>query len=141
MSSDQRTSREGEALSNWMAWMQTNAMEQRCSSCSTTGAASLETERPNQVWPADFKGQFKTRDSRYCYPLTVTDHFGRTILLCKGLPSVRTEGAKPAFRRLFREVGLPEAIRTDNGVPFASKAIHGLCELKRETMCPPASNP
>lgn len=93
------------------------------------GAAPLETERPNQVWPADFKGQFKTRDSRYCYPLTVTDHFSRTILLCKGLSSVRTEGAKPAFRRLFREVGLPEAIRTDNGVPFASRAIHGLCDL------------
>jgi transposase InsO family protein len=93
------------------------------------GAAALATERPNQVWPADFKGQFKTRDGRYCYPLTVTDHYSRTLLLCKGLPSVKTEGAKPAFRRLFQEVGLPEAIRSDNGVPFASTGIHGLCEL------------
>jgi transposase InsO family protein len=93
------------------------------------GAAALTTERPNQVWPADFKGQFKTQDGRYCYPLTVSDHFSRWLLLCKGLPSVKTEGAKPAFRRLFEEVGLPEAIRTDNGVPFASTGIHGLCEL------------
>ena len=93
------------------------------------GAAPLETERPNQVWPADFKGQFKTRDGKYCYPLTVTDHYSRKLLVCQGLLSVRTEGAKPVFRRLFREVGLPEAIRTDNGAPFASTGIHGLCEL------------
>jgi transposase InsO family protein len=93
------------------------------------GAAPLETVRPNQVWPADFKGQFKTRDGRYCFPLTVTDHFSRSLLLCKGLPSVRTEGAKPAFRRLFQQIGLPEAIRTDNGAPFASTGIHGLCEM------------
>ena len=93
------------------------------------GAAPLETERPNQVWPADFKGQFKTRDAKYCYPLTVTDHFSRKLLVCRALLSVRTEGAKPAFLRLFREVGLPEAIRTDNGAPFASTGIHGLCEL------------
>jgi transposase InsO family protein len=93
------------------------------------GAAPLETERPNQVWPADFKGQFKTRDGKYCYPLTVTDHYSRKLLVCRGLPSVRTEGAKPVFRRLFRQSGLPEAIRTDNGAPFASTGIHGLCEL------------
>ena len=93
------------------------------------GAAPLETEHPNQVWPADFKGQFKTRDGKYCYPLTVTDHYSRKLLVCQGLLSVRTEGAKPVFRRLFRKVGLPEAIRTDNGAPFASTGIHGLCEL------------
>jgi putative transposase len=93
------------------------------------GAAALVTERPNQVWPVDFKGQFRTRDGNYCYPLTVSDHFSRSVLLCKALPSVRTKGAKPAFRRLFQEVGLPEAIRSDNGAPFASTGIHGLCEL------------
>lgn len=93
------------------------------------GAVRLESDAPNRIWPADFKGQFKTRDGRYCYPLTVTDHYSRMLLLCKGLPSVRTEGAKPAFKRLFREVGLPDAIRTDNGAPFASTGIHGLCEL------------
>jgi putative transposase len=93
------------------------------------GAAPLTTTRPNQVWPADFKGQFKTRNGKYCYPLTVTDHYSRKLLACQGLLSARTEGAKPVFRRLFREAGLPEAIRTDNGAPFASTGIHGLCEL------------
>jgi putative transposase len=96
---------------------------------SHPGAVALETQRPNQVWPADFKGQFKTLDGRYCFPLTVTDHYSRKLLVCRGLPSVRTEGANPLFLRLFREVGLPEAIRTDNGVPFASTGIHGLCQL------------
>lgn len=93
------------------------------------GAAPLHTQRPNQVWPADFKGQFKTGDGRYCYPLTVTDHFSRSLLACRGLPTVRTEDAQPVFRRLFRDVGLPDAIRTDNGAPFASTGIHGLCAL------------
>lgn len=93
------------------------------------GAARLHTDAPNQVWPADFKGQFKTGDGQYCYPLTVTDHFSRTLLVCRGLPSVRTSGVRPVFRALFREVGLPDAIRTDNGAPFASTGIHGLSAL------------
>jgi putative transposase len=93
------------------------------------GVAPLRTDRPNQVWPADFKGQFRTGDGRYCYPLTVTDHFSRSLLLCHGLPSVKTADALPVFRALFRAVGLPDAIRTDNGAPFASTGIHGLSAL------------
>lgn len=89
----------------------------------------VQTEAPNQVWSADFKGQFKTGDGWYCYPLTITDHFSRTLLAFRGLPSVRTACAQPVFRALFREVGLPEAIRTDNGAPFASTGIHGLSAL------------
>ena len=93
------------------------------------GAVPLRTDAPNQVWPADFKGQFKTRDGRYCYPLTVTDHYSRALLACRGLPSVKGRAVKPVFLRLFREIGLPEAIRTDNGPPFSSVAIHGVCQL------------
>lgn len=93
------------------------------------GATALQTDRPNQVWPADFKGQFKTGDGQYCYPLTVTDHFSRALLVCRGLRSVKTTLAQPVFRALFRAVGLPEAIRTDNGAPFASTGIHGLSPL------------
>ena len=93
------------------------------------GAAALETTAPNQVWPADFKGQFKTRDGVYCYPLTVTDHFSRAVLVCRGLPSTKTADARPVWLALFRERGLPEAIRTDNGAPFASTALHGLSPL------------
>ncbi len=92
------------------------------------GAVRLETAGPNEIWPADFKGQFRTGDGKYCFPLTVTDHYSRMLLLCKALHSVRTEGAKPALRALFRKYGLPDAIRTDNGAPFASTGIHGLCE-------------
>ena len=101
----------------------------RCRRWKHPGTVALETNAPNQVWPADFKGHFRTRDGKYCYPLTVTDHYSRMLLLCKALPSVRARGAKTAFRRLFQEVGVPEAIRTDNGTPFASIGIHGLCEL------------
>jgi putative transposase len=93
------------------------------------GAAPLTTAHPNQVWPADFKGQFKTGDGQYCYPLTITDHFSRALLVCHGLPSVKATEARPVFRALFREVGLPDAIRTDNGTPFASTSLHGLSAL------------
>jgi putative transposase len=96
---------------------------------SHPGAAPLQTERPNQVWPTDFKGQFKTGDGHYCYPLTVTDHFSRSLLLCHALPSLKGQDVRPVFRRLFRAIGLPDAIRTDNGAPFASTGIHGLSQL------------
>ena len=93
------------------------------------GAAPLRTDAPNQVWTIDFKGQFRTRDGQYCYPLTVMDHFSRYLLCCHGLPDVKTTGTRATLERLFRECGLPDAIRSDNGAPFASTGIHGLCEL------------
>ena len=93
------------------------------------GAAPLVTDHPNQIWPADFKGQFKTGDGQYCYPLTITDHFSRALLVCRALPSITTGTVLPVFRTLFRTVGLPEAIRTDNGTPFASSGLHGLSPL------------
>lgn len=93
------------------------------------GAAPLRTDAPNQVWTIDFKGQFRTRDGLYCYPLTVMDHFSRYLLCCRALHDVKTAGARATLERLFRECGLPDAIRSDNGVPFASTGIHGLCEL------------
>ena len=92
-------------------------------------APAVQTQRPNQVWPADFKGQFKTGDGRYIYPLTITDHFSRCILAIDGLPAISGSATRAMFLRLFREVGLPEAIRTDNGAPFASLALHGLSAL------------
>jgi transposase InsO family protein len=75
---------------------------------------------PNDLWCADFKGEFKLGNGRYCYPLTVTDHASRFLLLCEALESTREELACTAFERLFHERGLPQAIRSDNGVPFAS---------------------
>ena len=84
---------------------------------------------PNLVWCADFKGQFKTRDGLYCYPLTVTDGYSRYLLGCQALSSTTVAEAKPVFARLFREFGLPERIRTDNGVPFATTTLARLSLL------------
>ncbi len=93
------------------------------------GAAPFNTTAPNQIWTVDFKGQFRTRNGVYCYPLTIVDHFSRYLLCCHALPNVRGEGVKPHFIRLFRDGGLPNAIRSDNGAPFASNGIHGLNAL------------
>jgi transposase InsO family protein len=93
------------------------------------GAPILSTTDANDVWTADFKGHFRTTDGTYCYPLTIVDHHSRYLLDCHALPSVRMVESIPIFERLFKEVGLPRAIRTDNGAPFASTAIHGLCEM------------
>src|SRR5437763_1578859 len=85
---------------------------------------------PNDLWCADFKGEFKLGNGRYCYPLTVTDHASRFLLLCEALDSTREELAFTAFGRLFAERGLPSAIRSDNGVPFASpNALFNLSKL------------
>lgn len=84
---------------------------------------------PNDVWCADFKGQFRTGDGLYCYPLTVTDGFSRYLLGCQALPSTAVAGAKPVFTRLFKEYGLPKRIRTDNGVPFATNTLARLSAL------------
>jgi transposase InsO family protein len=83
----------------------------------------------NDLWSADFKGQFRTRDGRYCYPLTITDGFSRYLLACQGLLSTSVSGSRPVFERVFREFGLPRVIRTDNGIPFATHAIARLSEL------------
>jgi len=84
---------------------------------------------PNDLWSTDYKGEFQLGDKRYCYPLTVTDHASRYLLLCEALESNRQELAFRAFERLFKERGLPRAIRSDNGVPFASP--HGLFQLSK----------
>jgi transposase InsO family protein len=87
------------------------------------------TRQPNDLGTADLKGHFRTRDGIYCYPLTVADQHSRSLLGCQGLLSTKGVGVRPIFERLFREYGLPRAIRTDNGVPFATTGIHGLSQL------------
>lgn len=84
---------------------------------------------PNDLWCADYKGQFKTGNGRYCYPLTVTDGYSRYLLSCQALDSTAVAGAKPVFTRLFKEYGLPARIRTDNGVPFATTTLARLSAL------------
>lgn len=84
---------------------------------------------PNELWSADYKGQFKTQDGRWCYPLTVMDHASRYLLGCEGLLGTRLPDTRAAFERLFREFGLPERIRTDNGTPFVTLGAGQLSQL------------
>ncbi len=94
------------------------------------GTELSEGARPNDLWCVDFKGEFLMGNERYCYPLTVTDHASRYLLMCEALNSTQEQSAIEAFERLFSERGLPAAIRSDNGVPFASpNALYQLSRL------------
>jgi putative transposase len=85
---------------------------------------------PNALWCADYKGEFMLGDRRYCYPLTITDFASRYLLTCEALATTQERFAFTVFDRTFREFGLPSAIRTDNGVPFASPtALYRLSKL------------
>ena len=83
----------------------------------------------NAVWCADFKGQFATGDGQLCYPLTISDGASRYLLRCQGLPAIDGGRVQPLFEATLREYGLPTAIRTDNGPPFASVGLAGLTPL------------
>lgn len=94
------------------------------------GTGLNDTQQVNGLWCADYKGQFQLGNRQYCYPLTITDYRSRYLLACEGLESTREDNAFAVFERTFREFGLPAAIRTDNGVPFASpNALFGLSRL------------
>ena len=84
----------------------------------------------NQVWCADFKGTFRTGDGSRCDPLTISDGHTRYLLRCQALPQgTGTLAVRPVFIATFQEYGMPEAIRTDNGAPFASTGLGGLSNL------------
>ena len=93
------------------------------------GKPSSEIVLPNQCWSADFKGQFRMGDGRYCYPLTVTDNYSRYLLECRALEGTYYEDSRRVFTRLFKHYGLPQRIRTDNGVPFAAPTLGRLSQL------------
>jgi transposase InsO family protein len=84
----------------------------------------------NQVWSADFKGWFRTGDGRKCTPLTISDNYSRYLLCCQSVEQTVEElTVKPLFIKSFRENGMPEIMRTDNGTPFASTGLGGLSTL------------
>lgn len=134
------------------AWLERAHPRRRWPACSTIGAilkregltaprrrrtlkpsvwrpARTEANAPNRVWTADFKGEFRLGSGRLCYPLTIVDAHSRYLLACRGMPSTATSGAVAGFERVFREFGLPDVIRTDNGVPFSTQAAGGLSQL------------
>ena len=89
----------------------------------------VDCKKPNDVWSVDYKGQFFTKNKKVCYPLTVTDNYSRYLIACDALEGPRYIETRACFERIFREYGLPYAIRTDNGTPFAGMAIGGLSRL------------
>jgi putative transposase len=94
------------------------------------GTALSRPYLPNDLWCADYKGEFQLADRRYCYPLTITDFATRYLIGCEALANTQASFAFTVFERVFKDFGLPRAIRTDNGAPFASaNSLFGLTRL------------
>ena len=94
------------------------------------GTPLSNVQTPNGLWCADYKGEFLLGNRRYCYPLTITDYSSRYLLACEGLATTKSSFAFSVFEHTFKEFGIPAAIRTDNGIPFASpNAFFGLSQL------------
>jgi putative transposase len=94
------------------------------------GTALSHAKKPNELWCADYKGEFMLEDRRYCYPLTITDFASRYLISCDALATTKEAYAFSVFERAFKDFGLPQASRTDNGIPFAcGNALYGLSKL------------
>jgi transposase InsO family protein len=93
------------------------------------GCPKSQPHGPNDIWAADYKGQFRLRNGSYCFPLTVSDLASRYLLGCDAHPAISLGKTFAHFRELFESYGLPNPIRTDNGVPFASNALARLSQL------------
>src|SRR6266511_2553859 len=107
----------------------TDRSRRRCQH-NAQGTGLSRPSAPNDLWCADYKGEFMLADRRYCYPLTISDFASRYLLSCEALSTTQETYAFTVFERTFKEFGLPKAIRTDNGVPFASPhALFGLSKL------------
>lgn len=94
-----------------------------------TAQPLLTSKQPNGLWSVDYKGQFKTADGHWCYPLTIMDHASRYLLAVHVYDSTNYEDARRSFEQVFRRYGMPERIRSDNGSPFASTGVAGLSRL------------
>src|ERR1700683_1009888 len=94
------------------------------------GTLLTNAQSPNDLWCADYKGEFMMGNKQYCYPLTITDFSSRYLLTVEGLETTKEIYAFTVFENAFKEFGLPLGIRTDNGVPFASpNSLYGLSKL------------
>lgn len=101
----------------------------RCRRRHSDGGSGAISGGPNSVWCVDYKGQFRLGDGNLCYPLTVTDACSRMILCCEGHDGTRHDSARHSFELTFKRYGLPDAIRSDNGTPFASAGTARLTRL------------
>ncbi len=89
------------------------------------GVVDPITDVPNDLWTADFKGQFQTQDHIYCYPLTIADQRTRFLLTCHGLASVKGEEARPIFARTFRECSASMGYRAPSAPTTARRSSRG----------------
>lgn len=105
------------------------AVRPRRRSVVTIAAPLAPITRPNDTWTTDFKGEFRTGDRRYCYPLTLRDGFSRFVLRCDALRGRTTDATRQRFERAFADYGLPDRIRSDNGGPFAGTGLASLSQL------------
>lgn len=96
---------------------------------SPTPHGLTDSTQSNAVWSIDYKGQFRLGNGQLCYPLTLCDHYSRYILCCQGFPTIRLTSVDALLERIFRDYGLPDVIRSDNGTPFASTGLGGLTRL------------
>ena len=95
-----------------------------------SGTPLEHVTEPNQLWCADYKGEFMLGNRQYCYPLTITDYASRYLIKCDALSSTREEFAFEVFTRAFKEFGIPDSLRTDNGNPFANgQSFYNLTKL------------
>jgi putative transposase len=94
-----------------------------------TGTNLNPSRSPNDLWCVDYKGQFRLGNRKYCYPLTMSDHYSRYLLCCEALESTSEKEAIPMFKETFKKFGLRKAIRSDNGVPFCTTGNLGLSKL------------
>ncbi len=105
------------------------ATRRRRPRCEHPGSTPVVANEPNDEWYVDFKGEFRLGNTVMCYPLTVTDAYTRNVLCCNGLTSTAHVGAERQLQLLFERVGMPKAMRSDNGCPFCSPAIGGISRL------------
>lgn len=99
------------------------------SSYKATGTYLSIPKEPNDLWCTDYKGQFRMLNNQYCYPLTISDQVSRMILAIEAMERISEDEAMKVFKLVFMENGLPGAMRSDNGVPFASQSLFGLSKL------------
>ena len=99
----------------------------------TRGTILGHVENPNDLWCADYKGEFMLGNQKYCYPLTITDYSSRYLITCEALSSTRENFAFEFFQKAFQEYGLPRSIRTDNGTPFVS--ANSFYKLTKLSVC------
>jgi putative transposase len=108
----------------------TVARKRRKASEAGRQSSGRKAQAANEIWTVDFKGWWYGVEGRRCEPLTVRDEHSRFLLELRAMENARTETVQSGFERLFERHGLPEAIRSDNGAPFASRqAVHGLSRL------------